>query len=89
MDVQSFYKSGLVAIPDDLQTPMLTRYFNTDTRQWTNIKPALLGPWVPGYITEHESFTPDDTHKWDDQIDPTLDAVTDMLQKKSSLYENL
>lgn len=89
MDVQSFYKSGLVCLPPDDQTPMVTRYFNTDTKQWVPIKPDLLKPWVPGYIAEHESFTPDDTHKWDDQIDPTLDAVTDMLQKKSSLYENL
>lgn len=88
MDVQSFYKVGLVCLPPDDRAPMVTRYKN-DEGEWVPIKAEYCKPWVSGYVTEHESFTPDDTHKFDDQIDPTLDAVTDMLQKKASLYDNL
>lgn len=36
-------------------------------------------PWVADYVSEFESFTSDDTHAYDDQIDPTLDAIADML----------
>lgn len=31
------------------------------------------------YIAEFEAFTADDTHAFDDQVDPTCDAVKDML----------
>lgn len=89
MDVQTFYKIGLVALPPSDQKPMLTKYWNPEERKWVPIKAEYLVPWVPGYISEHESFTPDDTHRYDDQIDPTLDAVSDILQKRASLYDNL
>lgn len=35
--------------------------------------------WVDEYLYEFEKFTPFMTHKHDDQIDPTLDAIHDML----------
>lgn len=93
MDVQSFYKTGLVCIPGNHVTPMLTSYETFDrlgnVKDVVPIKPGWLVPWVPGYVSEHENFTPDDTHKWDDQIDPTLDAVSDLLQKRASIYDNL
>ncbi len=89
MDVQSFYKTGLVALPPDDQAPMLTRYWNPDEKKWVPIRAEFLKPWVPEYISEHEAFTPDDTHRFDDQIDPTLDAVSDMLQKGLSIYDDL
>lgn len=46
-------------------------------------------PWVSDYVSEFEAFTADDTHAHDDQIDPTLDAIADMLGKGASLYDNL
>lgn len=42
-------------------------------------------PWVNDYISEFESFTADDSHANDDQIDPTLDAINDMLSSNSKL----
>lgn len=36
-------------------------------------------PWVNDFVTECDSFTADDTHAHDDQIDPMVDAITDML----------
>lgn len=36
-------------------------------------------PWVSDFIAECEAFTADDTHAHDDQIDPMVDAIDDML----------
>ncbi|MNT22354.1 Terminase-like family protein [compost metagenome] len=36
-------------------------------------------PFVSDFIGECESFTADDTHAHDDQIDPMVDAINDML----------
>ena len=36
-------------------------------------------PWVSDYIDEHEKFTANDSHLHDDQVDPTFDAIRDML----------
>ncbi len=35
--------------------------------------------WLDEYLYEFEKFTPLMTHKHDDQIDPTLDAIHEML----------
>lgn len=37
-------------------------------------------PWTNDLLTELEGFTADDTHENDDQVDPVVDAVEDMLQ---------
>lgn len=36
-------------------------------------------PFLNDFISECESFTADDTHAHDDQVDPMCDAITDML----------
>lgn len=40
--------------------------------------------WVFDFIKECESFTPDDTHAYDDQVDVLVDAITEMLHRKST-----
>ena len=35
--------------------------------------------WVDEYISEFDEFTSMDTHRYDDQIDATMDAIHDML----------
>lgn len=42
-------------------------------------------PFVSDFIGECESFTADDTHAHDDQIDPLVDAINDMLGGARSL----
>ena len=44
-----------------------------------NVCVPAEAPWVNDFITECDSFTADDTHAHDDQIDPMVDAITDML----------
>lgn len=46
-------------------------------------------PWVHDFVSECESFTADDSHAHDDQIDPMMDAIKDMLAKKKSIYDVL
>lgn len=46
-------------------------------------------PFVSDYCDEVDKFTKDDSHLHDDQIDPTLDAIKDMLSKRKSLYDTL
>jgi predicted phage terminase large subunit-like protein len=45
--------------------------------------------FTPAFIAECESFTADDTHLHDDQIDPMADAINDMLSGSLSVWERL
>lgn len=52
------------------------------------VKLPMDAPWVTDFIAECESFTADDTHAHDDQIDPMCDAISQMLHNgKTSLDE--
>lgn len=43
--------------------------------------------WISDFVAECEAFTADDTHTYDDQIDPMCDAISDMLgPKKMSFF---
>jgi predicted phage terminase large subunit-like protein len=44
-------------------------------------------PFTNDFIAENEAFTVDDSHDFDDQIDPMLDAVKDMLQSGNKLKQ--
>jgi predicted phage terminase large subunit-like protein len=47
-------------------------------------------PFVSDFVSECEAFTADDSHMFDDQIDPMLDAIEDFLASNNliSLWEN-
>lgn len=47
-------------------------------------------PFTNDFITECESFTADDSHMHDDQVDPMIDAINDMLATNNvtRLWEN-
>lgn len=42
-------------------------------------------PFTSDFIAECEAFTADDSHAFDDQIDPLVDAVNDMLSSMNKL----
>ena len=48
-------------------------------------------PWVNDFVSECEAFTADDSHTFDDQLDPMFDAVDDMLggNNPAQLWENM
>lgn len=45
----------------------------------------LDAPWVNDYISECEAFSADGSHTHDDQVDPTCDAIQDMLSSESTI----
>jgi len=45
--------------------------------------------WIDDYLFEFRQFSPMDSHEHDDQIDPTLDAIANMLTKSSTLEKYL
>jgi predicted phage terminase large subunit-like protein len=48
----------------------------------------LDADWVHDYKDEFRKFTPLMTHKHDDQIDPTMDAVEDMIVFEDMIYSS-
>lgn len=44
--------------------------------------------WLHDYKEEFRKFTPLMTHKHDDQIDPTMDAVEDLIVFEDMIYNN-
>ncbi len=48
-------------------------------------------PFTADFVAENESFSADDSHDFDDQIDPELDAIDDMLAfgNKLKIWESL
>ncbi len=48
-------------------------------------------PFTNDFISECEAFTADDSHEYDDQVDPMLDAINDMLSlaNKTKQWEKL
>lgn len=49
----------------------------------------LNAEFTHDFVEEHRKFTPLMTHKHDDQIDPTLDAIDDLLAKQNDIYSQL
>lgn len=44
-------------------------------------------PWLADYLSEFAAFNAEGTHKHDDQIDPTLDAIHDLLLGSANFYK--
>lgn len=44
-------------------------------------------PFTSDFVAECEAFTSDDSHDFDDQVDPYVDAVVDMLQSGNKMKQ--
>lgn len=55
------------------------------------VKLPQSAPWLSDFLSECEAFTADNTHAHDDQVDPMIDAITDMLgaKNKTKVWERL
>lgn len=84
---------GIPPIPVPKEGEALVRNKDKLTRVMDGLPYLDLGqvcipadaPWVNDYIEEHEAFTPDDSHAFDDQVDATMDAIDDMLSNNNIL----
>lgn len=78
---------GLERVKDKLTRVM-------DVVSYIEAKTVFLpeeAPFTADFVTECEAFTADDTHSYDDQIDPMVDAIVDLLSTSNKLkvWENL
>jgi predicted phage terminase large subunit-like protein len=48
-------------------------------------------PFTSDFLAECEAFTADDSHMHDDQVDPMMDAINDLLASNNaaSLWEKM
>lgn len=44
-------------------------------------------PFTSDFVAENEAFTADDSHDFDDQVDPMVDAIVDMLSNSNKLKQ--
>lgn len=75
LDVQSYIKTGRVFIPS------LSRDDGYAVRAVRDHKGQEIAKtdWVLPFLAEAADFSSDDSHKFDDQLDPMFDAISDML----------
>lgn len=81
MDAIPWFKSGRVFIPRMFNEETGERISHVKDHRGEKIAPT---EWVVPFLAEAGSFTSDDSHDFDDQIDTIFDAVTDMLISDSS-----
>lgn len=78
--IQEIRKDGIIPIfPIQRGTDKYTRLL--DVQGHIEAGYVVLpeeSPWVADFVAECEAFTADNTHQHDDQIDPMIDAITDM-----------
>ncbi|KGE06457.1 hypothetical protein LA03_31685 [Burkholderia gladioli] len=83
--IQDIRKHGLIPVrPLPRDTDKLRRVMDVNSYWAAGL--ALIpesAPWVLDFVNELNAFTAGDTHAHDDQIDPLVDATTDMLANAS------
>lgn len=78
--IQTLKKEGMPMIAIQRNRDKIIRAY--DAAPYIESGNVLLperAPWLSDYMAEFSAFTPTDTHKHDDQIDPTMDAIADMV----------
>jgi predicted phage terminase large subunit-like protein len=85
--IQSIERKNNIPIkPIERDRDKLTRVM--DTAPYLSSGLAMVpedAPFTADFITECEAFTADDSHAFDDQVDPLCDAVQDLLGPSNKL----
>lgn len=81
-------ESPLPLTPVQRSTDKLTRAMDTAPQLKAGKVYLPEGvPWVVEFVAEHSLFSADDSHKHDDIVDNTMDAVSYALIKNTSLFD--
>lgn len=78
--IQTLRKEGIPMIEIQRDHDKLTRAY--DAAPFIESGNVLLpeqAPWLSDYLHEFSAFSPNDSHAHDDQVDPTMDAIADMI----------
>lgn len=79
--IQTLKREGIPILPIQRDTDKLTRAMDVAPMiESGNVLLPEDAPWISDYLAEFSQF-PNGAH--DDQVDPTMDAVNDMINKKS------
>lgn len=81
-------KGGIPVEPIERFTDKLTRAY--DGQPFMEAGLVCIpdnAPFVSDFCKEVDSFTKDDSHDHDDQIDPMLDAINDFLSSRKSIWD--
>jgi len=75
--IQTLKREGIPIVPIQRSTDKVVRAYDAAPLiESGNVMLPQNAPWLADYLAEFSAF-PNGTH--DDQVDPTMDAVTDML----------
>ncbi|MGL4756869.1 MAG: phage terminase large subunit [Aeromonadaceae bacterium] len=81
-------ESPLPLTPVQRSTDKLTRAMDTAPQLKAGKVYLPEGaPWIVEFVAEHSLFSADDSHKHDDIVDNTMDAVSYALIKNTSLFD--
>lgn len=81
-------ESPLPLTPVQRSTDKLTRAMDTAPQLKAGKVYIPEGaPWIVEFVAEHSLFSADDSHKHDDMVDNTMDAVSYALIKNTSLFD--
>lgn len=85
--IQTLKREGVPVVPIQRAVDKITRAMDAAPMiQSGNVLLPQDAPWLSDYLAEFATF-PNGTH--DDQVDPTMDAVSDILSGKSIDYRSL
>lgn len=81
LDIQSYVKNGRVFVPalHTEEGEKVTRIRDAQGKELARTD------WVMPFLAEAADFSADDSHKFDDQLDPMFDAVAEMLIEQPSV----
>lgn len=80
LDVQSYIKNGRVFVPatHTEDGEKIVRIKDANGKELSRVD------WVMPFLAEAADFSADDSHKFDDQLDPLFDALAEMLIDKQA-----
>jgi len=90
--IQSLAKEGgLMIEPIPRDRDKIVRAFGVAPevkagRVWLPDSDAYDVPWLSEYLAEFTAFSAEMTHAHDDQVDPTMDAIEQMLLEEIDIY---
>jgi len=85
--IQTLKREGMPIVGIQRSVDKITRAMDAaPMMQSGNVSLPQNAPWLADYLSEFSAF-PNGSH--DDQVDPTMDAIQDILTKRTIDYRNL
>jgi predicted phage terminase large subunit-like protein len=84
--IQELRNTGIILIPVLRNKDKVSRaYSSSPSIQEGKVVLPLNAPFTRSFVQEHEDFSPLMAHRFDDQVDTTMDAIQVLLQSTKSI----